>query len=449
MNVAILDESLPLCGWTIYIGRIYIPVVPLKPYQSAHMTDYDSLFNATAPEDSVFADKRALDPLAVPEEIRGRDAQQEQLARILGGITEGYLPPTVTIHGPPGAGKTVTTRRVCREFAARHDAVAVEYVNLKECRSIFSAASEIYLEVTGEPVGAYEGVDGAFAGIWDALAEYPEWTVLILDEIDHIAQDSNYDPSDFLYRLLRGEDKLAREIQLSAWLLSNELLEVDLRLDSRVESAMSDETVFFGPYGIDELAAVVGPQLDAAFVDGALPEDVREYGLEEAARRWGDARKTLRLFRRAGELATERELDQVTRDCVATNLEATDKEAITEKLLALPFNHFHVLFTVAIHLDRSADDPGQPVTVAEIGAAIRTPEIADHLRISDRAIREVLRNLETMGLVETWIESRGREGRVKQVSTTFEPAWVHQAAEQYVAASDQIEISDIISEEVG
>jgi cell division control protein 6 len=37
---------------------------------------YDDLFDATEPADSVFADKQALDPLAAPEEIRGRDAQE-------------------------------------------------------------------------------------------------------------------------------------------------------------------------------------------------------------------------------------------------------------------------------------------------------------------------------------------------------------------------------------
>ncbi len=81
-----------------------------------------------------------------------------------------------------------------------------------------------------------------FEGIWTALADYPAWTVLILDEIDHIAQDTNYDPSEFPYRLLRGEGKLLRGVQLSAWLVSKELLEVDLRLDSRVESAMRSST---------------------------------------------------------------------------------------------------------------------------------------------------------------------------------------------------------------
>lgn len=402
------------------------------------MTDYDDLFAEVAPDDSVFTDKRALDPLATPDDIRGRDTQQAALARLLGGVTEGYLPPTVTIHGPPGAGKTVTTRRVCREFAARHDAVAVEYVNLKECRSIFSAASEIHLELTGGSVGAYEGVDGAFAGIWDALEAYPEWTVLILDEIDHIAQDNNYDPSDFLYRLLRGEGKLARDIQLSTWLISNELLEVDLRLDSRVESAMSDETVFFGPYGLDELAAVVGPQLDAAFRDEVLPRDVRAYGLEEAANRWGDTRKTLRLFRRAGELATERGLSEVTQECLDANIETTDKDAIQEKLLALPFTHFLMLLATTLHTNPETGEIRQPVTTTRIGAAFRGDEVAEEYQLSDRRIRALVTDLETMGLLETWIESRGRDGRVKQVETAFDPRWVQDCANAYLDTNEHI-----------
>jgi archaeal cell division control protein 6 len=92
---------------------------------------------------------------------------------------------------------------------------------------------------------AYQGLDGAFEGIWEALEAYPKWTILLLDEIDHIQHDSNYNPNEFFYRLLRGEGKLKRGLNLSVWLLSNELLEVDVHLDSRVRSAMSGETVFF------------------------------------------------------------------------------------------------------------------------------------------------------------------------------------------------------------
>jgi len=212
--------------------------------------------------------------------------------------------------------------------------------------------------------------------MWAALEDYPQWTVLLLDEIDHVQQDTNYDPNDFFYRLLRG-GKLAREISLSVWLLSNELLEVDLRLDSRVQSAMSDEAVFFPPYRADELAAVLEPRLERAFREGTVPDDVCQYGVREAARRWGDARKALTLFRQAGETATERGLEAVTEDCIEANLETTEREATIEKLLDLPFNHFLVLTGIT---GQPADDDSQPVTTTELRTRPTRTRIPTHLR---------------------------------------------------------------------
>lgn len=197
------------------------------------------------------------------------------------------MPTTVSIYGPPGTGKTTTTRRLCQEFAARHAAFGVEYVNLKECRSIFSAANEILLALGGEKRGSYVGLDGVFEAIWERLEAYPDWTVLLLDEIDHVQHDANYDPSDFFYRLLRGEGRLERGLQLSVFLLSNELLTVDLRLDSRVESAMGGEEVFFPPYTAAELEAIVGARIDRAFIEDGVSKAAFDRGIQEAAQRWG------------------------------------------------------------------------------------------------------------------------------------------------------------------
>lgn len=97
----------------------------------------------------MFANKSTLDPLVEPDEIVPRPDQERALATILTGVTEGYLPTAILVYGPLGAGKTLTTRRFCREFAARHAEFGVEYVNLKECRTVFSAANEILFGLGG------------------------------------------------------------------------------------------------------------------------------------------------------------------------------------------------------------------------------------------------------------------------------------------------------------
>ena len=51
------------------------------------MSKYDDLFDATAPAGTIFADKGALDPLADPEEIHARDAQERALATILNRVS--------------------------------------------------------------------------------------------------------------------------------------------------------------------------------------------------------------------------------------------------------------------------------------------------------------------------------------------------------------------------
>jgi archaeal cell division control protein 6 len=78
------------------------------------MSTYDDRFAETAPDDSLFIDKGTLDPLADPEEIVARDVQERELATILNGVYDGYLPPTASIYGPP------TGRRSLREAPAKN-----------------------------------------------------------------------------------------------------------------------------------------------------------------------------------------------------------------------------------------------------------------------------------------------------------------------------------------
>jgi hypothetical protein len=64
------------------------------------VTRYDDLFDETAPNESVFGDKRALVPLTESEKAFAHDEQKRTLSRLLNGIYEGYLPTTLSVYRP-------------------------------------------------------------------------------------------------------------------------------------------------------------------------------------------------------------------------------------------------------------------------------------------------------------------------------------------------------------
>lgn len=72
------------------------------------------------------------------------------------------------------------------------------------------------------------------------------------------------------------------------------------------------------------------------------------------------------------------------------------------------------------------------MTTNEIHDFLHRDDHPAEFQLGRRAIRSVLTDLETIGLIETWIESKGRNGRQKQIETMFEPHWVHDAMDDYV-----------------
>lgn len=150
----------------------------------------------------------------------------------------------------------------------------------------------------------------------------------------------------------------------------------------------------------------------------------------------GDARKTLRLFRQAGELANERGLDQVTTDCIVDSLEGTERETTVAKLQSLPLRHLAVL-AAAVGTRGSDGHIIQPVRTSRIHDRLQQPTTAERLRLGERTIQKLVGELDTMGLVDTWMKSEGRGGRAMYVETTFDPEWVYEA--QAAVASESVQ----------
>ncbi len=141
--------------------------------------------------------------------IVGREKQFRRLVDYLADLETGYLPPLIQGYGPPGTGKSTVVRMVASEATRQFPALRVVDVNLKECRSLFTAANQILFQVAGVKEPPVSGLDGVFEKLWAAV-EDTKYLVLILDEIDAIFQDRRDNPSDSCIGSFFGERRRGR-----------------------------------------------------------------------------------------------------------------------------------------------------------------------------------------------------------------------------------------------
>ncbi|MEE9593537.1 MAG: AAA family ATPase [Thermoplasmata archaeon] len=361
---------------------------------------------------SVFSDKGLLDPSRTPGEIVGRERQFRRLVDYLADLETGYLPPLIQVYGPPGTGKSTVVRMVASEATRQFPDLRVVNVNLKECRSLFTAANQILFQIGGVKEPPVSGLDGVFEKLWAAMKD-TKYLVLILDEIDAIFQDRRYNPSDFLYRLVRRRET-GKPPLVGLVTITNVLMGIDSLLDSRVRSSVGTQSVYFPPYDEGEMAAILSDRLPA-FNREAVSRDTLSKCAALAASEHGDVRRALDLLRTAGELADRAGLRRVETEDVERAEQMVDAERASQVIWDLPAQEVVVLMA----LNNLQWDGGEETVTTEVLYA-KYGEQCGFCGLPTRGKRrflDFLQDLEMHGLIGSKVASSGRHGRRKFIWT--------------------------------
>ncbi|WEL27407.1 Cdc6-related protein, AAA superfamily ATPase (plasmid) [Haloferax volcanii] len=159
------------------------------------------------PDDTLYKRRNTLKVEYVPDDIVGRDNEIEEYEAALQPIINGEYPDNIFIYGKTGVGKTAVTNFLLNELldSAEHFEVDLSVISLN-CDGLstsYQAAislvnnlrePEHHIAETGHPQSK------VYRLLWDELNELSGTVIIVLDEIDHITDDT------FLYQITRADN---------------------------------------------------------------------------------------------------------------------------------------------------------------------------------------------------------------------------------------------------
>lgn len=364
----------------------------------------------------LFRNKCALELDRLGVEVVGRGEEGGRLRGILSGVESGFLPKVISVHGPPGSGKTLVSRRVCEGYERISGGrLRFVYVNLGEVKTVFSCANRLVRALGGGWRSGRYGLDGVMEEFWSKVLERKgeglRFVLLCLDEADHLFIDKRGDPSGFLYRLVRSQDRLEGSgISLSLLAISNSPISEIWDLDARVRSSMGFEEIFFKPYSREELKGILVNRCSEAFKSGAVDAAVVDACVSYTAEQSRDVRRMIDLLRFCGEAAE------------AGNARRVRMEHYNQAVKLVEMDHYTTLFHGLAGMQLKLLHHLAMLAEFDDVSAPSTNQIYDRYRSelgndshSYRAVAGILKELEVMNLVGTRSVSRGREGRSNEV----------------------------------
>lgn len=376
------------------------------------MPDSNDLFIR---EDPIFVNKELLEISHLPDEGRivGRDDEIDHLANAVNPAIFGQSPSNVLLYGKTGTGKSLCAKYVLRRLVETADEEGINavyaYVDCAQDTSETQAVQTIASTVNTDDTDIYipdKGISTAtyYKRLWNILDSKYDVTLIILDEIDKLEDDS------ILMQLSRaGEAGKLSKCKIGVVGISNKIKYKD-RMDERVKSSLCEREFVFPPYDAEQLNMIMEARSDA-FRDGVLGSGVIPRAAALAAREHGDARKAIDILRYAGELAQSEGADTVREEFVVQAREKAETDRFRE-LIRGSTPHSRLALQALTVLSLNSSDNSEPpkqgfrtTRIYDVYEQICRQEGTDPLSL--RRVRDLLKEHAFLDVIEQSRHSGG------------------------------------------
>jgi cell division control protein 6 len=397
----------------------------------------------------IYRDRDALREDYQPDELVGRDEELGTYRAALQPVINGEQPNNVFLYGKTGVGKTAATRYLLSHLqadAAQYDDIDLTVVTLNcdGLTSSYQIATRLVNEFRDE--GSQISTTGyprasVYEMLWDELDACGGTVLVVLDEVDHVQDDS------ILYQLprARANDNLS-EAKIGIIGISNDFSFRE-DLSPKVRSSLCEQEIHFPAYDASDLQMILEQRVAVAFHEDVLEPGViplcAAYGAKDA----GDARQSIDLLMKAGDLARDGDTATVTEDHVERGRRELERGRIVEGISGLT-QHGHLVLYALLTLDLEGEAPVRSRDIRP--RYTRFAEIADRDPLVPRRMRDHLSELTMLGIVSVTERNEGRRGGTYReyaldmevdllldaMAETVREVGIHQSVREFVVPED-------------
>ncbi len=385
-------------------------------------------------ESKVFANRESLSPHYIPAKLIGREKEINGIEHAVAPALKGERGRNLFIYGKTGIGKTSCVKYVIEEVKNLPNIKSViSYIN---CR-VYNSRYRVLSKIVSDHIPTYAKRGYGAADLYEKLRNWIEEDnkilVVALDEIDMVK-----DLDELIYTLTRiNSDIKAGGITMIG--ISNKISFKDA-LDPRSISSLYESEIVFSSYNANELYAILKDRCATGFKPGVISDDVLRYIAAAATKEGGDARISLAILSRAGELAEDAGMGAITIDHVSSALKIAEDELVYELISTLPEHQKLVLYSIAL-LTLSGGTykklaEGSDVYIFSGEVYSRYKSLSDGMHKDtkyERWYRKTLAELEMQGLIVSFESGKGIKGHTKLIKLLYSAKRVKDAIEKELA----------------
>ncbi len=378
--------------------------------------------NEMLSESNIFSNREVLSPHYVPKKLISRTKEINGMEKAIAPALKGERGRNLFIYGKTGTGKTSCTKYVLDEIRSIPNSKAkISYINCKIYNSRYRVLSKIVSDHLPTYAKRGYGTVDLYEKLTNWIEEDNKILVVILDEIDVVK-----DLDDLIYTLTRiNSDIKAGGVTILG--ISNRVSFKET-LDPRSLSTLYETELVFPPYYATELYEIIKDRAAAGFKSNAISDDVLHFIAAAAARDGGDARLSLKILSKAGELAEDKGSDKILMKDAEEASKLSDNEVVYELIGTLPEHHKLVLYSIAIltqsggSYKKLTDGVDTYLFSGEVYSRYKSIAESMHKEPkSERWYRKYLSELEMQGLIMSFESGKGIRGHTKLIKLMYPP----------------------------